>query len=230
MERAFQALINEVNPSDRGSRWAVGAVAEWIIAAAVYKCGLLALPQGHNADESDLASVLGALREEVSIKSSFSESVSEFRLSNGMGGGGKGFSRPTIFASPKLGGLVFADPVAHTEFRKRVREKKDAVVVSIAAVRQHAQDADGCLCAVALPFNEGLGRTEPGTPFARELLEGFSVLGAVFRDVHQKNSPETTVVSQVSRLAELRDSGAIDEGQYQALLARLLEAPGATVS
>ena len=100
LEFALRLYVERVNPTERANRFGSGAAVEWIIAAATYSLGVLTVPAGHNADGFDLLDIRTEAQGLWSIKNTTNRS--DFRLSNGMGGAGRGFNHPLILLSPAL--------------------------------------------------------------------------------------------------------------------------------
>lgn len=217
---ALYALTEEINVSDRGSRFIVGGTVEWILAAACWSAGIIAMPEGHNADGFDLAAVRAELRGLFSIKSSLSPN-SGFRISNGMHGSGRGFVEPTIFLHPRLGGLVFADPERHVDLAAEARETGDAVVLSLGAVLEHARRHPECVIEVEVPVNRGRGDYDAALEFARALILGrnYPNLRRVFDDVTRAG---TSPAQEIAALRAFRDDGTLTQAQFERALERLL--------
>lgn len=223
VEGALVVLLERLNPSDPGVRWAVGTAVEWTIAGALFAADALAIPEGHRAPGIDLQELLGRLRATFSVKSSFSPKVSTFRLTNGMGGGGLGFAEPTLFLHPSLPGIVFADPTSHPELQRDVRNAGDATTIPISAIRTHAQEHPECVIPLTIPVNPGRGRSDPGTSFARDLLTSgqFPRLESLFNAIAAAAQPNT-IVDEIQALRQMREEGVLDDQQLRAAVARLL--------
>lgn len=222
MENAFLALTEEINVSDRGSRFIAGTAGEWIIAAACYSAGVIALPEGHNADGFDLAGIRAAVKGIFSVKCSFSP-TSNFRITNGIGGAGKGFVEPTIFAHTRLGGLVFADPDTHLTLARQAEQKKDAVVLSMRAIAEHADAHPECTVKMRIPQNSGRGRLDPATEYAKGLLTRghYPNLARVFTEVAQRGTART-VTEEIRDLRVMRDDGLLTQAQFERAVDQLL--------
>jgi len=223
MENAFSSLTERINVSDRGSRFVAGATGEWIIAAACYSAGIIAFPEGHNADGFDLAGVQAAAQGLFSVKCSFSK-TSGFRITNGINGSGKGFVEPTIFAHQRLGGLVFADPGKHVALAAKAQKKPDAVVLSLAAIIEHARENPSCVVAMSIPLNQGRGTYDPALEFVRSLLTGeghYPNLSRVFEDV-KRQTAGTSVAAEIRDLKALRDQGVLSQEQFERAVDKLV--------
>ncbi|MGW6265881.1 hypothetical protein [Cellulosimicrobium funkei] len=220
LERALDLNVNRVNPSDPGGRFISGGAVEWILAAAAYKAGVISIPGGHSAKGFDLRDLLAQARGLWSVKNQTSASKSEYRLTNGLGGAGNGFTEPTVFLSPHLPGVVFVDPAAHPETVANARKKPDAWVISFRHIAQHAQNHPECVAACRLPVNPGTGTHDPGMDYTQELLapEHFPRLSTLFREAKPASG---SLVTELKDLVALKESGAISEDQFTALVASL---------
>lgn len=224
VENAFLAMTEEINVSDRGSRFVAGATGEWIIAAACYAGRVLAVPAGHNADGFDLAGVQAAVKGLFSVKCSFSP-TSSFRITNGINGAGKGFVEPTIFVHKRLGGMVFADPAIHTGLAAEAQSKPDAVVLGMRAIREHADAHPECCIPLSIPLNQGRGTYDPALKYAEGLLSEsghYPNLSRVFKDVKKRDSAPT-VLEEIKGLRQMRDNGDLTQEQFQRAVDALLK-------
>lgn len=209
---AIYALTEKINVSDRGSRFVAGGTIEWIVAAACYATGVVAIPDGHDADGFDLTGVSAAVKGLFSVKSSLSK-TSAFRITNGINGAGKGFVEPTIFLHKRLGGMVFADPKRHTKLTSQAQTKADAVVLSLKTIIEHAEQHPECVIPLEIPYNQGRGTYDPSREFARELLEGgtnYPNLSRLFK-LKDKGS---SVPEQIEKLKRYRDEGVLTDAQF----------------
>jgi hypothetical protein len=223
VENAFAALTERINVSDRGSRFVAGKTGEWIIAAALYSAGIIAIPEGHNADGFDLSGVEAAAKGLFSVKCSFSP-TSAFRISNGINGSGRGFVEPTIFVHQRLGGLAFADPVIHADLAAKAQKKPDAVLLGMAHIKEHVEAHPECLIPLTVPLNKGRGTYDPAMEFTKSLLtqEGvYPNLSRVFEDV-RKNRAGGSIIEGILQLRLLMDEGALTEDQFKRAVDKLL--------
>ena len=200
--------------SDRGSGFVAGGTVEWIIASACYAAGVIALPEGHNANGFDLAGVSAVVKGLFSVKSSLSP-TSAFRITNGINGAGKGFVEPTIFLHKRLGGMVFADPAIHTDLASQADQKADAVVLSLKAIIEHAQRHPECVIELEVPYNQGRGRTTLHSASLRSLItEGnYPNLKRLFEEVKPQGS---TISEEIGKLKQLRDEGVLNQDAVRA--------------
>jgi hypothetical protein len=220
MENAFAFLLARANPTDRAARFVVGGAVEWIVAAAAWSSGVLTNPAGHNANGFDLADLLDDAKGLWSIKFSAAPSPGEFRLTNGIGGAGKGFVEPTIFIHRKLGGLVLIDPVLHPEVVAQAVQKSDAVTLPFKVVARFASQHPECVALVEVPVNEGQAANDPFA-FVKELLAPahFPNLAKVFLDADPVSLP---VSEELKSIAALHAEGMLSDEERTLAIAKLL--------
>lgn len=217
MEWALRLTVESFNPTNRANRFVVGGVVEWILAAACFKAGVLALPDGHDADGFDLVELRSHARGLWSVKSSFSTKVSSYIITNGRGGAGagRGMQDPTVFLSPRLPGLVLVDPVVHPDVAAMQVAEKDSTTLSLAAVARHAERRPACVVPLKVPINPGAAATDAALDATRLLLSGsqFARLQAMFRASEPRR--DSTVTGELRRLQRMRQDGHLTEEQYQ---------------
>lgn len=217
---ALLYLTDQINVSDRGSRFVAGGTVEWIIAAACYATGVITIPSGHNANGFDLSSVHSAVEGLFSVKSSLSP-TSAFRITNGINGAGKGFVEPTIFLHKRLGGLVYAHPGLHTRLAEQAQVKPDAVVLPLKAIAEHAAAHPECVIAVEVPYNRGRGLYDPALEFARNLLTQGNLpnLKRLFDEVRKVGA---TPSQEIAALRSMLDDGTLTPEQFRKAVDRAL--------
>lgn len=218
LEFAFTSLLAAANPSDRGSRFAYGGGAEWIMAAVAWCAGILTAPAGHNANGFDLTDLLDRARGLWSVKASASLTSSSIRLTNFMGSGKSSvWDVPTLFVGPYLGGAVLIDPRQEREIQQATKREKDALTLSARKVRDFAGAHPLNKISFDVAVNDG--RTQ-GDRYAliKSILvpQHFPNLSAPF--VAAEPPKGRTKVSEIERLIELRDNGEIDDKQFRALV------------
>lgn len=220
---AWGALLEQVNPSDHGARFVAGAVAEWILASAMYQSGVLSPPAGHDATGFDLDVLQDVLHTKFSSKAQFSKSSSSFIISNGQGGDGGGLKFPVIFMSPNIGGIVLIDPELHPEVLSEQKSRKDSVTLSVKAVIEHRDRHPECFVALDLPLNQGRGDRDAGSELARELLDSqrFPSLRRLFVD-SVRHTGAGDLLAQIEGFKKLRDEGTLTEEQFQAVVAKIV--------
>jgi hypothetical protein len=218
LEYALAANVARVNPTDRANRFGSGAAVEWILAAVAYNAGVLSAPAGHNANGFDLRDLRDKAKGLWSVKNTTRRS--DFRLSNGMGGSGRGFVDPVILLSPDLPGITFADPSIHIDLASKARDNGDAVILPFTAVLEFANNHPECVAVCHMPINDGTGQDDPWMDYVRSLLDPvrFPKLAKMFKDAAPV---QTSIIDAISRLAALRDSGAITQEQFDAALTKL---------
>lgn len=220
-ESAFQVLVNRVNPSDRGQRFVVGAAAEWILAAAAWSADVLTVPGGHGVDGFDLKDVENGARGLWSVKASFSRTKPVFRITNGLGGAGRGLTDPTVFLSPHLPGIVLVHHERHPETVAKVVPRSDATELPLSAVLGHAGRHPECVIALDVPFNEGRGTEDAALIFTKSLLSPttFPLLSDIFT---KSERVQSDVTSSLERLVAMRASGALSGDEYESAKRKLL--------
>ncbi|AKU14951.1 SHOCT domain-containing protein [Luteipulveratus mongoliensis] len=221
-EAALQLLIDRCDPGDRGNRFVVGAAAEWVVASAAWSVGILSAPGGHNVDGFDLQDLQEAARGLWSIKASFQEKAAPFRISNGLGGAGRGMTDPTVFLHPRLPGLVLIDPEVHTDVAARVESKQDGTVLAFRPIADHAVAHPECVIEMRVPANEHRGTEDAALLFTKGLLttERFPRLSDIFRASEPRRGG--TVVDEIRGLDELRASGALTKEQFDEAVKQVL--------
>lgn len=215
LESALRVNIDRVNPSDQGNRFVTGGATEWIIAAAAWALGVLTMPAGHSAKGFDLVDLQEQARGLWSVKSSTKPDGSAFRISNGLGGGGRGLVDPTIFLRPKrLSGLVFVDPASHPEVVEQQVEKSDSIQLPFRALAAHVGAHPECIAEVEVPANTGHGRENPFLQYTQTILttDHFPRLSSMFVESKPAGS---TLADQLSSLAKMRQDGALSEEHYR---------------
>jgi len=214
-EALLRLVLETYNPSNPGIRFVTGGIAEWVIAFAAYAAGVVMLPEGHGAVGIDLKAVFGAVQEEWSCKSSTQPKATSFRISNGLGGSGKGFVDPTIFLAPALPGLVFAHPNVHPDVASSQQVKADAVTMPLRAIAEHATAHPECVIEMKIPHNQGRGSTDATFEAVKLLVagHGFPLLGKLLKDA---NPVQSSVADELARLRKMLADGSISQEIYEA--------------
>lgn len=220
MENALAFLLARANPTDRAARFVVGGTVEWIVAAAAWSAGVLTNPAGHNANGFDLTDLLDDAKGLWSIKFSAAPSPGEYRLTNGIGGAGKGFVEPTIFIHRRLGGLVYIDPARHPEVAAQAVQKSDAVTLPFKVVLGFAREHPECIAVVDIPVNEGQAANDPHA-FVKELLAPghFPHLAKVFVDAEPVPVP---VSEELKQITTMHAEGLLSDEERALAVAKLL--------
>lgn len=218
LEAALDLNVQRVNPTDRANRFGSGAAVEWILACVAFSAGVLSVPGGHNANGFDLRDLRSDARGLWSVKNQTKRG--EWRITNGLGGSGSGLKDPTIFVSPSLPGLTFVDPGVHADVSEQVVVKSDAVTLPARVVEEHAQERPECVAACVMPKNPGTGVEDPWQDYVENLLapQRFPRLSRLFA----ASSPVAgTLTSELMKLVELRDAGALSANDFSVLIAKL---------
>jgi len=220
VENAFGVLLARANPSDRAARFVVGGAVEWIIAAAAWSAKILTVPGGHNANGFDLTDVLDQAKGLWSIKFGSQKRPREWRITNGMGGAGKGFVEPTIFVHRQLGGLLYIDPASHPDVVDKVINDGDAAKLPFATTLAFATAHPECLAIVDVPVNEGQAANDPYA-FVKTLLapESFPNLARVFIDA---TPIPKSVSDEIRQLVDLQETGVLNADQLRLAIDKLL--------
>lgn len=212
IEALFRLVVETYNPSDRGVRFITGGISEWVLAMAAYSAGILALPDGHNANGNDLRGVLDQSKALWSAKGS-NKGGGNFTITNGQGGPGAGLTVATIFWSPEFPGLVFGDPAIHPHLRDAQIERKDAMVLPKKAVVEHALMNPQCVVVMSIPDNPGTATRDPSFEAVKVLVEGGS-FPRLRRLLDDSSKVDSSVVGQIKALKQLLDEGALTQVQY----------------
>ena len=219
IENLMLLVVETYNPSDRGVRFITGGIGEWILALAAYSAGVVSMPAGHNADGFDLQGVLSQSRSLWSAKGSNSTSR-EFRISNGLGGAGAGFSHATVFWSPLLPGFVYVDPKQHVQVADAQKKKSDATVLPMAAVADHSSAHPECVIELKIPMNPGTASLDPAFEALKVLIAGgnFPRLRKMLEDASKVDS---SLVEQLHTLQGMRQLGQLSDEQFDAAVRKL---------
>ena len=79
VELALTAVLERLNPSDRGTRFLTGGAYEWVIAVAAWASDIQVFPGGHSENGFDLMEYMESLKGVWSVKSFTGESLSRSR-------------------------------------------------------------------------------------------------------------------------------------------------------
>ncbi len=223
LEQALRANVYRVNPTDRANRFGSGGAVEWILASAAFAAGVLSVPGGHNTNGFDLRALRDDARGLWSVKNQTSPRPMAYRITNGLGGAGGGFTEATVFLSPHLPGIVFADPTVHTTLAAQTHDSGDATMLGFAAVRDHAAAHPECVAVCSMPVNPGTGEEDPWLAFIESLLnpQQYPTLARMF--VASK-PVQGNLASELQTLVALRDAGSLTREQFDAAVQRLTSA------
>ncbi len=219
MEWAYRLAVETYNPSDRGLRFITGGIGEWIITLAAYRAGLVTLPDGHNADGHDTASVLDDAKGLWSVKTSYRRG-GNFTITNGQGGAGAGLSVATVFLSPDLPGIVLVSPDAHHDVVQHVVERKDATTLAKSVIAAHAAARPECVIPFQMPENPGSAIKDPALEAVRIIVDNsnFPRLRTMFAEVAEKRASDRSTLGKIREVKALRDEGTITEQQFRRLI------------
>lgn len=220
LEQALRANVHRVNPTDRANRFGSGGAVEWILASAAFAAGVLSVPGGHNANGFDLRALRDDARGLWSVKNQTSPKPMAYRITNGLGGSGGGFTEPTVFLSPHLPGVVFAHPRLHTELLGATYDSGDATMLGFAALRRHAEEHPECVARCEMPINPGTGAEDPWLAFVESLLnpQQYPTLARMF--VASK-PVQGNLASELQTIVALRAAGSLTAEQFDAAVERL---------
>ena len=220
LESALRLNVHRVNPTERANRFGSGAAVEWILASVAYAAGVLSIPGGHNANGFDLRDLRASARGMWSVKNQTAASGTAYRITNGLGGAGKGFVEPTMFLSPALPGIVFIDPAIHTAVAAEAYKTGDATMLGFPVIRTHAITHPECVAPCEMPVNPKTGDEDPWRAFIESILAPaqYPRLSRMF----EAAKPTTgTFASQLQAITALYDAGTLTRQQFDAAVAAL---------
>lgn len=219
LEAALDLNVRRVNPTDRANRFGSGAAVEWILAAAAFAAEVLTIPGGHNANGFDLRDLRDDARGLWSVKNTTRRS--DFRMTNGIGGAGAGFTDAVVFLSPALPGITFVDPHIHNDVTAQVVTKPDATVLPFRVIEEHARLHPECVAPCTMPINPGTGSNDPWMDYVESLLtaDRFPQLSRLFA---ASKPVAGTLTSELRQLVAQRDAGNISAEQFDLLLRRIV--------
>jgi hypothetical protein len=213
--------VSTYNPSDRGIRFIIGTIGEWLLAFVAYAAGVFTLPDGHNADGHDLRAVLASSDARWSVKSSYTRG-GNFGTSNGLGAGaGMGMTAPTVFWSPELPGLVYVDPIIHSYVKSAEVAKGGQVQLSKSIVLEHALKNPECVIECKIPENPKTATRDPGFEAVKMLVSNgtFPRLQKMIIDSAPKQ--QVNIVDQIVELRNLRDSGVLSLEAFESAIKKV---------
>jgi hypothetical protein len=217
VELAMAALLERLNPSDRGTRFLTGGGYEWIMAVACWASGIKVIPGGHSENGFDLLEYMESLKGLWSVKSFTSETLSgSLRIINKMSPNDVEFRHPTLFISPGLPGLTLLDPEIAPKYASMVTQNDEAVSISGSLVRKFAEDNPDFVIPFLAPINLGNGRESPQLDIVASILTSgtYPNLGPVMNKMRQ-------IATTVSFLRNQYEKGEINETTFKNLLSNL---------
>lgn len=136
MEEAFAAVIDRLNPSDRGTRFITGGSYEWILATVCHECGINLSPNGHNSNRVDLSEYINDFKQAWSIKSYTTRKLTgDLRLINKMSSTNSVdllWTTPTIFISPQFPGMLYINPLLAPGYAKNIKQDPEKLTINSA--------------------------------------------------------------------------------------------------
>ena len=217
VELALAAVLERLNPSDRGTRFLTGGAYEWVIAVAAWASEIQVFPGGHSENGFDLLEYMESLKGVWSVKSFTGESLSgSLRIINKMSPGDINWTQPTIFISPDLPGIVFFDPKLAATYASMATQNDEALSISGAYIKKYAEDNPSCVIPLNAPVNPGNGKESPQLDIVSSILTSgtYTHLGPVMNKMRQ-------MATTVDFLRKQYATGEIDEVTFKKMLANL---------
>lgn len=176
LTRALTELVARFNVSDRATRFTVGDVVEYVLAASFFAVDVLVLPRGANQNDFDLDSLVSDLRARFSVKSTFSDPRPPIGMKNKQGRGRVRPTPPWEWVDPVLFviagiGIVYADPRVHTDLASKVYDDGDAYRLNIEDIQAHTTAHPDCLIAAPIPFNPKTGHDKASRTVFLEIVD-----------------------------------------------------------
>lgn len=216
-ELALAAILERLNPSERGTRFLTGGAYEWVLAVACWASGIKTIPGGHSENGFDLLEYMNGLKGLWSIKSFTSERFSgQVRIINKMSSGPVVWSHPTLFISPALPGLTYFDPRVATWYSSQARESDEALTVSASLIGDFAANNPECVIPFEAPVNTGNGGESPQLDIVSSILTSgtYEVLGPIMTKMKK-------IAATAAFLRSQHDHGQIDEETFRKMLTNL---------
>ena len=217
VELALMAVLERLNPSDRGTRFLTGGAYEWVIAVAAWASKIQVFPGGHSENGFDLLEYMESLKGVWSVKSFTGESLSgSLRIVNKMSPGHVEWTQATIFISPDLPGIVYLDPAQAPVYASMAKQNDEAVAISGAYIKKYAADNPACVIPLTAPINPGNGKESPQLDIVSTILTSgtYTYLGPVMNKMRQ-------MATTVDFLRKQFSAGEIDEHTFKKMLANL---------
>lgn len=181
-ELALAAILERLNPSERGTRFLTGGAYEWVLAVACWASGIKTIPGGHSENGFDLLEYMEGLRGLWSLKSFTSARLNgSVRIINKMSAASVTWSHPTVFISPDLPGLVYLDPLVATSYASQARENDEALTLAARVIKEYAANNPGCVIPFDAPVNNGNGGESPQLDIVSNILTSgtYDILGPI---------------------------------------------------
>ena len=207
-EAAIRELVYEYSTTNRENRFVVGGATEILLAAAMRACGIGSQDLGHESDGADILATASAMSNRFSVKASYVRGWSGVRLINFQGQGSTTeWADATIFVSPKAN-ILFGSP-DHPLLAEGVSHTGDALVLSGAALRSHAEANPHLMIQADIPLNPRTGTRVASTDVALGILSRahFPLLGASL-------IKSATPLEQLEKLAALVGRGLLSSDEF----------------
>jgi hypothetical protein len=217
VELALSAVLERLNPSDRGTRFLTGGAYEWVIAVASWASEIQVFPGGHSENGFDLMEYMNALKGVWSVKSFTSPSLNgSIRIINKMSPAHAEFDQPTIFISPDLPGIVYFDPKLAPNYASMATQNDEAVLIAGQYIKRFASDNPDCVLPFQAPINPKNGKESPQLDIVSSILTSgtYTHLGPIMNKMRQ-------MASTVDFLRKQYASGEIDEMTFKKMLSNL---------
>lgn len=216
-ELAMAAILERLNPSERGTRFLTGGAYEWVLAVACWASGIKTIPGGHSENGFDLLEYMEGLKGLWSVKSFTSKKLSgSLRIINKMSAAPVAWEHPTVFISPDLPGLVYLDPRVATTYASFANENDEALTISARIVKEFANKNPGCVIPFEAPVNHGNGGESPQLDIVSMILTSgtYEVLGPIMTKMKKIAATATFLRSQFA-------AGQINEETFRRMLSNL---------
>lgn len=217
VEVALTAVLERLNPTDRGTRFLTGGAYEWVIAVASWASDIQVFPGGHSENGFDLMEYMDALKGVWSVKSFTSPSLNgSLRIINKMSPGHAQFDHPTIFISPDLPGIVYFDPKMSPNYAALATQNDEAVSIAGQYIKKYALDNPECVVPFQAPVNPKNGKESPQLDIVSSILTSgtYVHLGPVMNKMRK-------MATTVDFLRKQFSNGEIDEPTFKRMLANL---------
>ena len=216
-EFAIRELVYEYSTSNRENRFVVGGATEILLAASMRACGIGSRELGHGSDGADILTTASALSSRFSVKATFTRGWSGVRLVNFQGQGSvSAWTDATIFISPRSN-ILFGHP-DHPILRAGLSHSGDALTLSGAALREHAEANPSLQIRADIPENPRTGKRVASADVALSILgrPHYPLLGASV-------ARSATPVEQIAKLATMAESGIITLTEFERMKGALID-------
>ncbi len=132
-----------------------------------------------------------------------------------------------LFISPRLDGIVFADPSKHRELAATLLTREDATELPMSALRKHSSDHPECVIVARIPANPRTGRESAGREVFRGIVGGSAALYPNLSKVlvrARMGVEGRDLLESLDEIKRLRQDGTLTEDQMRAVVDRLLGA------